>query len=317
MADDEGGGGGNRDILFLLFVFGVLLFAWFTTGAYKNADLRGIFLAPPAPIGSGEAYGPSSIGQGDGISFGPIVSYDGSVSDTLLDELEELGPTERSPFRGQISIERTYGVFATNPQHEYLVIRAGTGNARGVTVTGWSLRSTITGRSAEITDGVPVFIPNQADAKSVITLRPGDEAILTTGRSPVGVSFRDNMCTGYLTQFQDLTPEPSFSCPLPVEEADAAYPGYGLDNACYSFLQSISQCHITLTFPEDLGSTCRSFVENRLTYQGCVVAHRHEPDFLTNTWRVYLGRSAELWKSERDVITLLDQDGKLVDAVSF
>lgn len=35
-----------------------LIFIWFYTGGYKNADLRGIFLAPPAPVGSGEAYGP-------------------------------------------------------------------------------------------------------------------------------------------------------------------------------------------------------------------------------------------------------------------
>jgi hypothetical protein len=39
-----------------------LIILWFLSGAYKNADLRGIFLAPPAPVGPGGAYGPQ-IGQ--------------------------------------------------------------------------------------------------------------------------------------------------------------------------------------------------------------------------------------------------------------
>lgn len=36
----------------------ILVGLWFASGAYKNADLRGIFLAPPAPLGTGGAYGP-------------------------------------------------------------------------------------------------------------------------------------------------------------------------------------------------------------------------------------------------------------------
>jgi len=57
----ENGGGGTTDIEMLVFVFGgfaVLVILWFVLGGPKHADLRGIFLAPPAPLGNGSAYGP-------------------------------------------------------------------------------------------------------------------------------------------------------------------------------------------------------------------------------------------------------------------
>jgi len=45
----------------VLFVAGILLvlaILWYRNGGPEKADLRGLFLAPPAPIGNGSAYGP-------------------------------------------------------------------------------------------------------------------------------------------------------------------------------------------------------------------------------------------------------------------
>ena len=45
----------------LWFVLGglaVLIALWWVQGGPEKADLRGIFLAPPPPIGTGDAYGP-------------------------------------------------------------------------------------------------------------------------------------------------------------------------------------------------------------------------------------------------------------------
>lgn len=59
MADEEGGGGNPlNDLLFLVGALAVLIALWFVGGGSKKADLRGIFLAPPPPIGHGGAYGP-------------------------------------------------------------------------------------------------------------------------------------------------------------------------------------------------------------------------------------------------------------------
>lgn len=46
------------DVFFVVGALGVLIVLWFATGGPERADLRGIFLAPPAPLDTGEAYGP-------------------------------------------------------------------------------------------------------------------------------------------------------------------------------------------------------------------------------------------------------------------
>lgn len=45
----------------LLFVFGgfaFLVVLWYFAGGPAKTDFRGLFLNPPAPVGSGNAYGP-------------------------------------------------------------------------------------------------------------------------------------------------------------------------------------------------------------------------------------------------------------------
>ena len=51
----------NNPMEVLVLVVGgmaLLIFLWFASGAYKNADIRGLFIAPPAPLGPGGSYGP-------------------------------------------------------------------------------------------------------------------------------------------------------------------------------------------------------------------------------------------------------------------
>jgi hypothetical protein len=36
----------------------ILAGLWFASGAYKNADVRGLFISPPPPVGPGGSYGP-------------------------------------------------------------------------------------------------------------------------------------------------------------------------------------------------------------------------------------------------------------------
>lgn len=58
MADEKEKGDPMQMLWLVLGVMVILIALWFASGAYKNADLKGIFLAPPAPIGPGGAYGP-------------------------------------------------------------------------------------------------------------------------------------------------------------------------------------------------------------------------------------------------------------------
>ena len=58
MAEEKKGEDPMKLLLMIIGFMVLLIFVWFASGAYKNADLRGVFLSPPAPVGSGDAYGP-------------------------------------------------------------------------------------------------------------------------------------------------------------------------------------------------------------------------------------------------------------------
>ncbi len=62
MADEKPKGDPMQLLLMVVGALAVLIFLWFANGGYKKADLRGIFLAPPVPLGPGNAYGPQ-VGQ--------------------------------------------------------------------------------------------------------------------------------------------------------------------------------------------------------------------------------------------------------------
>jgi hypothetical protein len=46
------------DALWFFGVLAVLVALWYFAGGPGKTDLKGLFLSAPAPLGSGEAYGP-------------------------------------------------------------------------------------------------------------------------------------------------------------------------------------------------------------------------------------------------------------------
>lgn len=58
----EGGQSAGQAALSVLGMIAILVILWFANGGPERADLRGIFLAPPAPVGPGNSYGPQ-VGQ--------------------------------------------------------------------------------------------------------------------------------------------------------------------------------------------------------------------------------------------------------------
>ena len=58
----EGGQTAGQAALSVLGIIAILVILWFANGGPERAELRGMFLAPPAPVGPGTSYGPD-IGQ--------------------------------------------------------------------------------------------------------------------------------------------------------------------------------------------------------------------------------------------------------------
>ena len=56
MADEPESGGPYEIILFVGGILLVLVLLWYYNGGPDKADLRGLFLAPPMPVGIGDPY---------------------------------------------------------------------------------------------------------------------------------------------------------------------------------------------------------------------------------------------------------------------
>jgi hypothetical protein len=59
-AKKESGPGPMGDLLLFLGFLAILVLFWLHSGGDKRADIRGIFIHPPAPVGAGGAYGPTA-----------------------------------------------------------------------------------------------------------------------------------------------------------------------------------------------------------------------------------------------------------------
>jgi len=62
---------------------------------------------------------------------------------------------------------------------------------------------------------------------------------------------------------------------------------------------------------------CAVFIGSKINYNSCVKKHKNKKGFYTASWRLFLNRGKELWKSRRETLKLFDSNGKLVDTVTY
>jgi hypothetical protein len=210
----------------------------------------------------------------------------------------------------------SFGWYGEVNPPQYVTIESLANTEEPVNISGWSLQSMNTGIRLYIPHGVRVLRTGQAAQLQSITLTPGEKAIVGALKSPVGVSFKENICSGYLTQFQTFTPPLEHRCPSAASElpqTPANTEAFGA--TCYEFLSYIPRCEFqTDPMPEYLSANCANFVRERITYNGCVNAHASKQNFLTGVWRVYLNTPSAPWESN-DIIRLLDAEGRVVDVL--
>lgn len=293
----------------LLLVIGVLVFIFilwvYTGGPSRPISFAGPYLTPITTSGDvSEGYyaddaersfwgafreGWTSIGPGSG-SAEPGADF---------------VPGDLSLSGGNTSAE--------DPDEEYLVIR-NTGNAN-VSVSGWRLASERSGAGAAIPLGERIA---RTTGRTGIVLGPGEEAIVVTGESPIRTSFLETRCTGYLDSSDRFVPSLSTGCPAPLDELDAYYRGSATSyDRCAAYVGSLPSCREARSVPRSIPAACEAFVDDRLSYRGCVAAHRNHPAFFSGTWRVYLGEGRQLWRSGGESIVLIDASGNVVDRLAY
>lgn len=309
-----------------LFFFGVLAFffvLWFATGGpTRPISFAGPYITPLTDVNT-EQYGYGSIDAEGNISAGEpqstqsiwsqIMGFENQVRNLERQAADLRAFGEASPLRGSVTVSAG-NVSSEDPDTEYITINV-VGTAP-VDITGWRLVSGASGDSTRIPSGASLPRSGRINDTGRIVLNPGEQAVVVTGESPLGVSFKENMCTGYLAHRQDYTPALSQQCPAASIEFDRYFTGNTLrDDACYYRMQATPIC----TPPDDegLSSRCRDLIDEHLTYNGCVATHQHSTYFPGRTWRIYLEKRSEMWKSTRDAIKLLDAQGKTVDLYTY
>jgi hypothetical protein len=228
--------------------------------------------------------------------------------------------TPASPYAGMVVL-KVGSAKATEPDKENVLIVANKDNAKAIEITGWRLESYVTNSEAAIPGGVTLLTSHTSRTEDPIFLKPGEQAYLTTGDTPLRTSFRENICTGYLAEYGDFYPSLKKSCPLPPDELLQFSSVKVSDDKCAEYVNKINRCEIAddnHVDDADLSSTCESFIRNILDYEGCVSKHDEDATFYTTgDWRIYLDKDRELWRSTREIIRLMDADGKIVNVVEY
>lgn len=277
----------------LKWFLGVLAFIWviwfLTGGPARYEKSQGVLLKPPSPLSTGETYGSLP---------GTKLKFPDTLNVFLDNDNAVLGINTN--------------LRTTNPEGEYIEI-IGQGETP-VDITGWRIVGT-KGVSGTISQGIRLFLAGQINQPNDIYLAKGDRAIVVTGNSPIGVSFKLNACSGYLAQFQAFTPKINKMCPSPL--TSDTLKNKPLDSTCVSYLGKMTSCATPASaLPKNLSAVCREFVLTHTTYNTCVSDNKNNPDFYANEWRVYLEKGEELFGSH-DTIKFYDKGGSLIGTYEY
>jgi len=282
------------DLKWLIVVMIIIWVVWFFTGGpSREISQGGPFLKEPPPLDTGETYGELT---------------------EIRERSQNQDSEETSIFKDEVSIINTLGANGVDPSTEYIEIFASPGNISSVNITGWTLRNS-SGQSVSIPRASKTPRSGAVNIESSLLLAPGERALITTGRSPIGVSFQINSCSGYFEQFQNFTPPLARSCPHPVTGARSSG---RLEEDCINYIQTLPTCQIVLgSIPAGLGGVCTDYVGGQINYNQCINDHQRDAFFHKGEWRVYLKESLEFWPGQNGLVRLYDSRGNLVDSRAY
>jgi hypothetical protein len=220
----------------------------------------------------------------------------------------------QSPYQGEIVLAQGAAI-AQSATGQYIEVSAAPG-AGPVNISGWTLQSALSGKLATIPQAASPFLMGKVNSVGNVVLQNGALAYVVTGPSPIGVSFSENMCTGYLGTLQPFVPALSLMCPAPLSEIpDTPENETRLGSSCFNYLKNLPPCTFPSSLPSGLSSACIQAIQTKLSYNGCIAAHQANGS--QSIWRLYLAQGKALWGVPHDVIRLLDEQGRVVSVLNY
>ena len=323
--------GDMHDAWFFIGIFVFIFLIWIATGGPLHPlAFTGPRLAQPGVLGGGTYLSlpraPYGVGGGNvvlpGSSDGGSAGYntDTSASQSSQPVVSGVVFGLASPYKGIVTMSHyVSSASSSDPGSEYVEISVAQNASQSVKITGWALESEASYNAELIPKGTRVPTSGVVNAADDIVLDPGDRAIIISGESPVGASFRENKCIGYFGTFQKFYPSLPQNCPSASSELSTLYgTPYIHDPSCIDYADTLSRCQVALPPTNTkLSLTCQDFLEARLNYNGCISTHKADSDFNGTTWHIYLGRKSHLWRTRHEIVKLMDDRGKTVDMFSY
>ena len=316
-----------KDLRAFVLIVVILAFVWlFTGGPLRPSSESGWFLNKPQQKATQktkeqteEIFGTTGATKE---IVQPKINQSSSASSSKQSSSAKSklqSSSSQSSIRPDFVTLKTRGAKETAPDQEYLEIKADKKNKSPVKITGWKLKGKtdldiVIGKGASY-----IYASIASQPQEDIYLKSGEKAIVITGNSPLGTSFKLNKCAGYFEQFHEFTPELNTECPLLKDEELPS--NLNNDDQCLDYIERVSSCQTVISVPYKysfkLSSSCQDFVTQNANYKTCLENHRGDADFYLPEWRIHLNRSEELWKKKRETITLYDDKNNVIDSKSY
>lgn len=144
-----------------------------------------------------------------------------------------------------------------------------------------------------------------------ITLSPGGRLDIYVGTQERKMDFRENICTGYFDEKSNFGGALSHSCPIINVSKMLDF-----TDDCIRYLNNMPKCKMYISKME-LDYKCDQFATEHYSYAGCVKDYKNDKNFYSNRWMVWMQRTTNFFRDEHELVTLKDQNGKVVDTYSY
>jgi len=250
-----------------------------------------------------ERPSPSTFQSSQPIIKTPVYSKESQPSVHKKPEI----PLEEKVYIGSVNF---YGY----PQEiSCITIRNNLKKGESVDITNWKIKSNkgeiIIPRAIEVYTST-----GQSELKDIV-LKPGEYLSIFSNTTSFNKNFRLNKCFGYLQKKYNFYPQVSLNCPYLHDEEIKNFSG-----KCQDYIYSLSSCEIPS--PDELNKfannpkeeECLQFLR-KINYQSCFGKHRRDADFLSNEWRVYIGKN--IFDRRHDYVRIYSEKGKLIDEYKY
>jgi hypothetical protein len=318
----------------LLILLGLFLLLGFAYGPIKNQSQKTENTSSRSSASVGKPTS-SSSGSSPETPVGPNSGYSSAreVAEAIKKAEKEAKNFQksvdeatqkitRSPYYGKVRLSNISGLRQSDPNREYITLNTSLKKDETLKITGWYLKSEITGYYTVIGGASLLPFPFTKNDSPVVLLQ-GDKVILTKGFSPVGISFRTNICTGYFEENRTFYPSLRRECPRPKDENLPIFSTiYDRNEECTRLIDRIPRCttvdsEYLRDLPDTVTSSCKNYMSASIGYNACVAKHFDDTNFPGKEYRIYLGKFGPLWRTTHDTINLHDESGLIVDTIEY